>query len=279
MNRRRFLTQAAAIPALFGLRELFAQEPASGPPAWYVQALERMKSTGRYGVILVVPDPEADRRRLGLTLWTLANEDHRAGHLLFTEAVFICIPSTVADRLFTPSGERQRRFLLDADGTLLAADAVDTAALDDPDKFVASFATFLHGVSNDRLRARAEAVRKTLGDDVKKAVAQLSSESADEREAAQALLVRHADAIAPYLAHEAVVAADVETRGRMGDILARLYATTREESVGPRLPYGSYMPEFAEACGRLRLKEEAMVECGLGRAPLKSRKFIRFLAS
>ena len=55
-DRRRFLQQAAAIPCVFGLRELLAQEPAAGKPEWFQKALQRMKETGRWGVVIVAPD-------------------------------------------------------------------------------------------------------------------------------------------------------------------------------------------------------------------------------
>lgn len=300
MNRRMFLTQTAALPVIFGLRRLLAQDSAPAAPDWHRAALRRMKETGRNGVVLVIPDPERDelvsekvdgaqgvrirrvteeaaRRRLGTTLWALAHEDFPAAHLLFTECVFVCLSSEEADRLVRRPGDARNRFLLDPDGRVLDAGRVDGAVLDDPEKFVASFAAFARGAGNERIRERAEAIGRTLGEDVRKAVAQLGADAAEDRMAAQTFLLGKADGLAPYLAHQAIVAPDVETRGRMGDILVKHYASVRESAPGPKLPFGTELPEFADGCGGLRLKGEEAAECGLGRAPARSRRFILFL--
>lgn len=299
MNRRRFLRNAAALPFVFGLRDLLGQDADAGRPDWHLAAFRRMKETGRNGVVIVVPDPERDelvseavgggtkitrvlqdaaRRRVGLALWTLANEEHPGAHAIFTEAVFVCMTSELADRLVRRPGDPKNRFLLDPEGRTIAADTVDATVLESPEAFTPSFTRFLHGGDGARLRERAEAVGKTLDDRLRKSLSRLSSESAEERDAAQAAILERADSIAPFLVQQSIAAPEAETRGRLKDVLASLYAPGREGAAGFRLPYGSYLPEFAEACGHLRLKEEAAVECGLGRAPLRSRKFLRFLA-
>src|SRR4051812_6625627 len=56
-DRRTLLKTVAAAPLVFGLRELFAQDAPAGRPEWFDAALQRMSGLGRFGVVLVVPDP------------------------------------------------------------------------------------------------------------------------------------------------------------------------------------------------------------------------------
>jgi hypothetical protein len=270
MDRRTFLAQTAAVPLIFGLPLLFGQEPAPGMPEWYEAALKRMKELGRYGVAIVAPDllavadptqADAPRRRLGTTLWTLAHEEYPAAHALFSEAVFICLTSDIADRTVRKAGDARNRFLLSPDGDLLSADKVDAAAMENLELFVSSFAPFLHGEGNSRLKERSEAIQKRFDAEVEKAFSQLGADSADDRESATAILSRRAESLTPYLAWLSISAPDFEKRGRAKDLLAAYY------TAGPRLPYGSYLPEVLDSCRG----------CGMGRVPENSRKFIRFL--
>jgi hypothetical protein len=314
-GRRAFLVQAAAIPGIFGLRELFAQEAASGTPGWFQKALQRMKETGRCGVVIVAPDQikiapkkldekllkqlegkeelrarleelycyqdvakaDASRRLLGSTLWILANEDFPAAHELLCEAVFICVTSEIADRTVRKTGDKRNRFLLDPVGHLLAADSVEAAVLENPEKFAPSFAPFLHGEGDVRLRERATAIQKGLDAEIVQALSQLTTDSADERDAATAVLVRRAESIAPFLVHFSLTAPGAEERGRAKDALTRYFASTMEDAAGPRLPFGAYLPKFVESCAGLQLEKDVALDCGLGRAPRKSRKFLLFL--
>ncbi len=313
-DRRDFLRHAAALPFLYGLEEVLGQEPVTQAPDWYEKALKRMKESGRCGIVLVVPDlaavkprpipdikvkPEKEerfrklmeeeaeraakieadlpRRRMGTALWVLANEDHPAAHELFCEAVVLCMTSELADWSLRRAGDPRNRFLLDSDGTRLEADTVAPEILENPQKLAESLRRLLHGEGNARLREKAESIDKTLDPQLRKAVSNLSSDSAEEREAATALLARHAESIAPYLVHLGLTAGDAELRGRAGDVLRKYYATTKEDVTGPRLPFGCTMPKFGDECGRLVPESESRMACGMGIVRTRQRKFVRFL--
>jgi hypothetical protein len=276
LDRRAFLGTTAAVPLLFGLRELLADDTPRQAPDWYARALRRMKETGRLGVVVVVPDGEEARLRAGRALWILANEEHPEAHELFAEAVFVCMTSEVADAVLRREGGRENRLLVDGDGKRAAADAIDPALLESPARFAASFRGFLHGESNDRLREQAARIGRDLTADLREAVVSLDADDAAAREASSRTLLKHADRIAPYLAWLGA-AGGAERSGRARDVLRRCYAATREDEAGPRLPYGAVLPEFTWACNMLVEGKEAAIRCGLASVPAPARKFIRFM--
>lgn len=276
LDRRAFLGTAAAVPLFFGLREILADDSAPETPDWYAEALRRMKETGRTGVVLVVPDDDAARRRLGQALWILANEEHPEAHELLSEAVFVCMTSEVADAVVRTTGGRENRILIDAAGKRLAADAIDPTLLESPARFTASFRSFLRGESNERLRERAAIIGRDFTPELREAVVTLDSDDAAAREASTRTLAKHADRILPYLAWLGV-SGGTERSGRARDVIRRWYASTREDQQGPRLPYGSVLPEFTWACNMLVEGKEAAIRCGLASVPAPARKFIRFM--
>jgi hypothetical protein len=268
LKRRTFL----ATPLVFGLRDLLAQE--SSKPEWFQAALQRMKETGRLGVVLVAPDGREPQRRLGSALWILANEEHPEAHELFGEAVFVCVTADLAGRTVKGSGNR---VLLDPDGKRIAQDTVEPELFEDPRRFVGSFRPFLRGESNERLRERAEAIEKGLPDEVRAALRNLDAEDPAEREKAAKVAGRSADRMVPYLTWISLTAASLERRGRAKDLLRRQFEAAPEDKPGARLPYGTTLPRFVGSCAGLRAEDEGVPKCGLSEAPIRARKFIRFL--
>lgn len=276
LDRRTFLGGAAAVPLFFGLREILADDDGAKAPRWYADALRRMKETGRPGVVLVVPDDEPARRRLGQALWVLANEDHPSAHELFCEAVFVCVTPRIADAALGADRGRNNRFLLDAGGKRLAGDTIEPALLDSPARFVPSFRSFLRGESNDRLRERAALIGRDFSTELRQAVADLDSDDAAARDASTRILFRHADRIIPYLAWLGL-SAGAERGGRARDMIRRTYAASREDQAGPRLPYGALLPNFTWACNALVEGNELAIRCGQAAATAPARKFLRFM--
>lgn len=72
MNRRTFLRQVAAAPAIFGAEDLFAQNQAE-KPVWLADAFAWIKKEDLRGIVVVVPDPAPDRAALGKALWQRIN--------------------------------------------------------------------------------------------------------------------------------------------------------------------------------------------------------------
>lgn len=274
IDRRAFLAQAAAAPLVFGLADLAAQE-AKEPP-WLAEALGRMKRTGRWGVVIVAPPGDRERRRLGRALYALTeldDEDHEA-HRIFCEAVVIAMtPEAAAGRF--PRGAN--RVLLGPDGAVLASGTVEPALFEDPAKFAESFEPFVHGEKRARLVERAEAIEKGLPEDARKALGSLGAESAEERLQAVLVLSRRVESITPCLVRLELLGRGAEERRQARLLLLRYFATFPAESFGSRLPYGSYMPKLASSCGHWVLEGEPQMGCGMGRVPKKSGRFVLFL--
>ncbi len=71
LSRRSFLIGTASAPLVYGLGELWAVR-GDPEPTWLVDALARMKETGRWGVVLAVPAGPQERFQFGQALWALA---------------------------------------------------------------------------------------------------------------------------------------------------------------------------------------------------------------
>jgi hypothetical protein len=267
LTRRDFLAGSAAVPFVFGLRELLSQEPKT-QPGWYAQALLKMKETGRFGVVLVVPYGKAEREKFGATLQALLENASEGPRELFCEAVFVCVTSEIARACVWEPGERQNRFLLAPDGKRVEADTIDADPYEDPAKFLKSFGAFVHGPKGERLRDRALAIRESLGDDVKKALSRLDAETVEERDEASAILLKKADAIVPLLVETRISSKSEEIRARCRGILQKYFEASALP--GPRLPFGG---ELAVVPPR-----DNCPGCGLVIVRQDARKFLRFLA-
>lgn len=279
ITRRAFLGRAAAVPWVFGLAELGAQEKKAGEPVWLAEALGRMKETGRFGVVLVVPPGQEEQDRLGRALYALTELDDEdvEAHEVFCEAVVLCMTAESAARRFGELKESSNRLLLSPEGTRLAADRVEPTLFADSARFAASFRLFLHGPSNERLRAQAEAIGRRLPEELRQALSRLGSESAEERLEASCRIVRSMDGVIPLLVHAAVEGKDAELARRARHLIRMYFSGAPEEAVGVRLPYGSTLPKFINSCGHYVLEGGPTIGCGMARAPRRSGKFIRFL--
>lgn len=262
IGRRAFL----ATPLVFGLRELLAQD-TKWEPDWYRKARERMRQTGRYGVVIVVPDGLPEREKLGNALQNLLEDPAEGLRELFCEAVFVCVTSEVARACLREPGERHNRFLLDPAGKRLAADTVDPAVFLESQKFLKSFLPLVHGGRGERLRDRAAAIRATLEDPLKKALTRLDAETVDERDEAAALVQKHAETILPLLVETRVTTANEEVRARCRAILQKHFESAAVP--GPRLPYGARLEE--------PVVKDNCPACGLVVIRTEPRKLLRFL--
>lgn len=289
MDRRTFLKAVAAAPCIFGLRELFAQEGPSSPE-WFRAALARMKERKLHGVVLIAPERlEPDQRLMGTALRELLDGDHPDAHELFLGGVFIAMtPALAAASGLLKADEKGNRILLDPEGRRLALDATGPEVLETADAFTTSFEPFLFGKDGEWLKGRAEELEKNAPEDLRGALRDLGSEDIAIRERASGVLKVHAPDYHPLFAWNRRNAPDPEVRFRLRSILVHLYQSARKESFGPRLPYGTRIPQFVEGgCGSMVELAEGekkqkdggeMVACGMGRIEdPKVRLFLRFL--
>src|SRR5687768_12343795 len=104
IDRRSFL---AAVPLVFGLDRLRAQEPAR--PDWLEAALRRMKDTGRFGLLLAVPETDPLQKRAGAALWSLTRSELQPVRQLLAECVVVC--ATRPEVLGVRANDHRRLFL------------------------------------------------------------------------------------------------------------------------------------------------------------------------
>ena len=260
MDRRTFLGQAAAAPMVFGLAELFADEKAT--TSWYDAALERMKETRRYGILLVIPAEAKARETLGNALLARIEGPDAGAHELLCEAIFICVAKP-------PDGVKGNRILLDPDGKRVASDTVKPTVFATDKGFVKSFRPFLHGPDNKRLRVHAESIRRDAPDEVRNALESLDARAIRDRDRATSTLSRHAEKTMPLLVYTGISALSLEARMRARSVITILYQNSATSTPGPRLPYGTTrLVEAVDSC----------LPCGRSIIRHPARRFLRFLA-
>jgi hypothetical protein len=268
-DRRTFLAQAATLPLIYGIDVLSVQEPKSSEePAWLGQAMARMKETGRWGIVLVLPASPDVRGQLRHTLWAITafdNEDLEA-HRLFCEAVFMVMTPELARKRFDQK-DAVSRILLSPEGLEITSDKVDLSMVGDPVGFAASFSQFIHGDNNQRLIERARAMEKAMAPEVKDAVSKLGSESEDERLQSAIVLIRKVEGITPFLVYVAETSNIPRRRIQAKNLLTSYFGSLRPDAAGSKVPFGCTGPHHWDPCR----------SCGMGRVPERSRMFLRFL--
>jgi hypothetical protein len=273
LDRRSFL---AAVPLVFGLDRLAAQEPAR--PEWLEAALRRMKDSGRFGLLIAVPAADPHQKRAGAALWSLTRSELQPVRQLLAECVVMC--STRPEVLGVRANDHRRLFLLSPEGVLL--DGGPLALADLEAGFAAAAETLLAG----RRAKRAAEIERGLSPELRRALDLLDAEDVQERQSACLRVAEEADRIAPLLAHRARAAATPEARGRAGQALVRLYDRAQEAAFGPRLPYGARVPKMRQrGCGGLvearegEPDEAVTIKCGKAAVNADEvRLFLRFLA-
>ncbi len=268
LDRRMFLTQAAAVPLVFGLAEFDTQQEAKdSEPEWFPRALARMKETGRWGLVLTLPHPDLRFQR-GMALWSfMAFEDEDVdAHEIFCEAVVMVLtPEFIRKRFLVR--EQVDRLVLSPEGAFLTGDRIDDDVFKESKRFAESFRKFLHGDTNERLAERAKAIEAGMPAELKQAAGRLGAESVDERTAAAAALARKVEALTPYLAWLEHGASDDRRRRQARSLLSSYFATLRFET-GSKLPYGCLAPRHHDPCPG----------CGMMRRSARSSMFLQFQA-
>ncbi len=279
MNRRTFLALGAGAPAVFGLTEVLAFPPGrqdDARPAWYSEALKRMKETGRCGVALVAPEGPGSLLEFGQALLERIEADDADVREMLFETVFICLTAAHAKALLPGEGNR---LLLDPDGKRIAGDAVAIETLDDTRKFVDSFRAFVHGERGERLRDSVATLRKGLSaterEEIEKSIDALDTDAAAP-EVATVLVSGKAERIASWLVCARLEAVHAQGRDRLRGLIAAAYAKRAS-----RLPFGTRLPKFRSICGHNTEVEEGEDRpgppCGMAESSKQGRRFIKVL--
>ena len=266
LDRRTFLATAAAAPLIYGLKSVLGTPDDN---EWFRAALQRMKETRRYGIVLVVPADLRLRQTVGTRLRALLDGPSTAAHALFSEAVFICLTPELAAGRVQSGSETHTRILLDPDGRRVVADTMAWATLQ-PRNFFGSFSRFLHGQDGQRLAGHARTIEQSLPDEVRSALPRLDDASVHARSEASTLVLRHADRMIPYLVHQGLNGESPEARSRCHALVEEFFRLSEAAHFGPRLPYGAT---------RASVAADPCPACGLAVAPVRSRKLLRFLAT
>src|SRR5688572_8771565 len=143
IDRRTFLQ----IPLVFGLHELFV--PAQDPPAWWKSARDRMKETGRPGLVFVAPEGEKARESLAKAILDLLEGDASSAREIFCGAVVVCL-------LRLADAEPGSVVILDPAGAVVGKSAIDVEDLRDAARFEESYSKRLYGEGDARLSVAAE---------------------------------------------------------------------------------------------------------------------------
>ncbi len=227
-------------------------------------ARRRMREEVKPAVLILVPQEEAARNLLAARMTQLLvgapqpeQGVRRAGgfepvapsqavDLLFSQAVFVCVPEEQARRAFPNFAAQAAVVLLDPDGRPAAA-LPDAPALFEQ-HFVAAVSEMLHGKNGERLAATARAQRAALGDRavrVDAAVRDLDHDRFRRREAASTLLTEAAPRTTAILIEAHKKAPSLEVRRRIERLLEGVLAAAGDRAEAT-LPLGLAWSEPAE---------------------------------
>lgn len=235
-----FLAPAALAqaPELLPPPSLSVQKKEAPPPDARVtleEALKRMKQDLKPGVVILVPEPQAAQGLLAAQLGRLLSgsirRQARALDLLFSEAVFTCLPAAQAHKAFPGIAPETVLLVLAPDGKPVSSIADGPALFQDG--FLASVAELLHGPGGTRLEATARAQRQALGAlavRVDDAIRDLDSDRFRKREAASAFLAGVADRSTALLIRAYRAAPSLEVQCRIERLLGAVLASTAEQS-------------------------------------------------
>jgi len=312
MDRRTFLRQMAAAPAIFGVENLFGENQAE-KPYWLADAFAWMRKEGLRGIVVVVPDPAPDRVALGKALWQRMNHGGGSVHALFLQAIFIFVRESVAWQHFGRMLQPWDRMVLAPDGNRLQLDRVSLKTFQDQDKFEASMAPAIFGEDRSILVDRAEKAWALAPDNVREALAQLRDEDIFVRKRATEQLSTGLYWALPCLVPLALAATDTPERQAARDLVEARYRYLLDFDLDPwkggwqeelrkitgeppvrQLPYGVALPNRIEGgCGisveeppegeampkadQDRLDRTSVMFCGMASMRTPSYSFVTFL--
>lgn len=312
MKRRAFLGASAGL-AVYGLRESFARDAvgsqATGQagqderPVFLRRALADMKSSGRAGIVLVVPDDAVARRELGQLLFAVVDQAPSWGELrgiaesrrvyeswvamaqdLTAASLMICLTETAAKKLYRIR-EPETLVLLDPSGRECARS--ERPILDRQQvRALENLLRFVKGTRNENLSRFAKIVTGSLGakqrDALGEAMRVLRELESSESEIEAA--TRELRVLGRKCGVVLLSVADEEPNRVVRDRLHRVFRTGSK--LARRLPYGTEMTRWVdEGCGHYREArpdekvEPVAIECGMAMPTREGRRYVRFAST
>ncbi|MAG57327.1 MAG: hypothetical protein CMJ83_13625 [Planctomycetes bacterium] len=254
MDRRSLLIRGLCGPLAFGLHELTGALPER--PEWMREAQAAMRSSGRPGLVLVIPDDAPGRDRITDALIdVLTSPDHAAlrgrlrGKWKLAEllrsprwpepdallgAVWICMRRKTAAALLPRCSEDATVVLLDAGGRRIAERRDDLVEF--LGRFPATVEALLHGPDEKRLSATVRRLQGSLPaktrDDVWAALRTIHQTPGDAT--AKLVLRKHSARILPWLIAEARRGENAEVTQALREIIW----TRGRKYIWQRAPFG-----------------------------------------
>jgi hypothetical protein len=276
IDRRDFLGFAATGPLIFGLCDLFAQDQDQDAPPWWKSALQRMKETGRPGLVFIAPESSDRRTELGWAIRDLLESGDSRAQEVFCASVVVCLRSEMAAACLPGDAAPNRMVVLDPAGKVVENAEITGDELKNPEAFEERMSKFLHGEGEARLALAAEQIRTRLTMGEKLALAGLSSELVEERDRNARELAKSAEALMPLLIFERRCSKNPERAGLLRQIIDARFGAADELSPGPRLPFGAKFTPFFGGCGA-ESGDGVSIQCGMARMEGKGQRFLEFL--
>jgi hypothetical protein len=314
MDRRKFLRQMVAAPAIFGADAVFAQNPPA-KPMWLSDAYAWMRKEEFRGIVIVVPDPAPDRAALGKALWQRLNHGGGAAHALFLQSFFIFIREPQAQQHLGRDLKAWDRVVLNPDGGALLRDRITLKTFQDQEKFESSMAPVIFGEDLRILIDRDEKAWSLAPADVRVALGQLGDEDILNRKRAMDLLQSRVYSVQPCLIRRAMETTKTEGREAAREIVEAYYRMRLGWSLDPmrvagrrelrertrepefqQLPYGVALPGLVSGgCGisveqppegeampqtdRDTVRRSSVMVCGMANVSTPSYSFVKFLVT
>jgi hypothetical protein len=288
-NRRAFLIQGGATFGVIGLGYLLwdsagspevpgdaKRPPVSKPPTGLLaEALARMKAENKPGVAIRIPVEPKMRHVPGHCIVESLNRPDANAIRLYAQSVFVCLESAVLQEQIRGADPADSAVLFDS--TLRAVAGIPFNYGTDWDRFVPVLLELVQGKGDERLRSRAESIRRSAPAPVMDAVDRL--DSAGDR----ATVAAHAAKIAPLLVYEDLQPTNEIRKKALSQILRGYFDSTSATVPGPKLPYG-VKASPGGGCGdgceeRSEAQREMVVECGMAMMGPGARSFARYLTS
>lgn len=271
-SRRAFLGQAGSLPLLLGF-PLSGCKPAPAP-SWFDDALARMKSEHKPGLVFRLPSSKDHRCLLGHRLIDLHNRGDADVREVFSEAVCMCLEDATVTERIRGARAGDQLIVMDEDGYALDGTLLGPEQLD---RFVAEARRILHGEpGNERLKERADSILKSLPAEQRAALERLSSDSD------QQALEESAESIMPLLVHRRLTSTVEERKKRLRAVIEKHYRSAVPQAPGPRLPYGVQAQPDMGGCGddcEESSPRSAGISCGMAMMSPGHRDFVKFITA